>query len=85
MLSASCCRRCTSLSPNRPGSMAAAASTPVTRPSTMNGTVATEGALRSSTAGLIPAVPRTVRLPSSSATSAYPASAATITRAEATH
>ncbi len=49
---------------------AATASTPVTWPSTMNGTVETDGAVRSHAAGPSPLAARTPRSPSSSATRA---------------
>jgi hypothetical protein len=50
----------------------------------MNGTLATDGAVRSRAAGLIPVAARTDRSPSSSATRAYAASPATMTRADPT-
>ncbi len=71
-------------SANRPGRAAATASTPVTRPSTMNGTVETDGAVRSHAAGLSPLAARTPRSPSSSATRAYALSADATSRAVAT-
>ncbi len=51
----------------------------------MNGTVETDGAVRSHAAGLSPLAARTPRSPSSSATRAYALSADAITRADATH
>ena len=68
--SASCCSRRTSVSVNCPGRAAATASTPVTWPSTINGTVETDGAVRSHAAGPSPLDARTPRSPSSSATRA---------------